>query len=228
MLKLQALALGGGVAIAFLAASSNAAMLDQGIYQLHNHPDGASNPPPYGMRIDGLDGSADAFTLDFDHPDSDMLLVYTGTEIIISGVAYGGRDTGAAYAADAYLGLYEVEFVYNVGVGLVPGDDDLYVNAATGSNHGSIKLPGGTIKDLSDKSGGPSVGTFRFGDEDNDAGHRGFSGISGWGWYMIDGQSMTGQYRDFLFTAEYIGLPTPGTALALIGPMALGVTRRRR
>jgi hypothetical protein len=226
-MKQFALAVGGGIAIALVSGSAHAAFLEQGIYQLHNHPDGSSNPPAYGMRIDGLDGTNAIFTLDFDHPDSDMVLVYTGNQIVISGVSYGGRDTGASYANDAYLGLYEVEFVYTVGVGLVPGDDDAYVNAASGSNFGSMKLPSGTVIDLADKEGNPAEGTFRFGDEDNDNGHRGFDGISGWGWFMSDDLAMTGQYRDFLFTAEYIGIPAPATALVL-GPVGALVGRRRR
>ena len=220
-------AVGVGVAIALVSGSAHAAMLDQGIYQLHNHPDGSANPPAYGMRVDGLDGTNAIFTLDFDHPDSDMLLVYSGNQIVISGVAWGGRDSGGSYANDAYLGLYEVEFVYDVGVSPVPGDDDVYVNAASGSNFGSLKLPGGTVIDLADKAGNPAEGTFRFGDEDNDLGHRGFSGISGWGWFMSDDLANVGSARDFLFTAEYIGIPAPATA-ALLAPVALAGVRRRR
>lgn len=220
-------AMGGAIAVALLCGSAHAAMLDLGIYQLHNHPDGNAAPPLYGMRMDGIDGSADIFTLNFDHPDSDMLLVYTGTQIVISGVSYGGRDIGGSYANDAYLGLYEVEMVYDIGVSPVPGDDDVYVNAATGSNFGSITLPGGGVKSIFDKNGGPPVGTFRLGDEDNDAGHRGFAGISGWGWYEIDGEMNSARTRDFLFTAEYIGIPAPATA-ALFAPIALAGVRRRR
>lgn len=227
IMKQFAFAVGGGIAIALVAGSAHAAVLDQGIYQLHNHPDGSVAPPLYGFRADGLDGSSDFFTLDFDHPDSDVVLVYTGTEIIISGPAYGGRDIGGSYANDAYLGVYQLEFVYNVGVGLVPGDDDVFVDAPMNSNFGSLTLPGGAVKDLYDKNGGPSVGTFRFGDEDNDNGHRGFAGTSGWGWYEIAGEENMGRTRDFLFTAEYIGIPAPATAM-LLGPVAMMAGRRRR
>ena len=218
---------GGACAAALICGSTHGALIQQGFYQLHDHPDANQDPPPYGIRWDGLDGSNNVFTMSFDHPNSDMIMFYDGSNIVISGEAWGGRDVGGAYANDAYLGLYEVNFVFSIGVGLVPGDDDVYVNAATGSNSGTIKLPNGSTKDIYDKNGGPTVGTFRLGDENNDLGHRGFAGTSGWGWFEIDGEENMARTRDFLFTAEFIGIPAPATALVLAPGLALAGRRRR-
>ncbi len=224
------------IAVMFASSIASAATIAPGTYQLHNHPDGDVNPPPYGMRLDELydvSPGNDVFTLNFDHAMSNVTLVYddnAGT-IAISGVAYGGRDTGANYANDSYLGLYQLDFLYNVGVGLVGGDDDLIVIAgANKQNFGSITpLDAGhpdfnnptTLFDVRD-----GTYSFRFGDENNDLGHRGFAGISGWGWVGFDNEAHPGAADDFLFTAELIPEPA-SVSLMLVGLGAM-IARRRR
>lgn len=207
-----------------LAGAAQGVVIMPGTYLLHNHPDGDVVPPSYGMRLDGLySGSPAEFTLDFDDPMSNMHMDVTATSIHIYGVAYGGRDIGGSYAAEATTGVYTVDFLYNVGVGMVPGDDDMYVVAPMGSNFGSLLTPTGDLLGLADK---PDAYNFRLGDEDDDLGHRGFAGISGWGWFTIDsGRPNTGAV-DFLFTAELV--PAPG-AVSLLGMGGvLAGTRRRR
>lgn len=214
-----------------LPGAARADLIQPGFYQLHNHPDGTEVPPPYGMRLDELvdvTGGHDVFTFDFDHAGSDMKLIYNSvaSTITISGMAYGGRDAGGDYVNDVYLGLYAINFVYNVGVLPVPGDDDLYVVAPSGSNFGTIDGPGAVPAfALSDKSGGDY--TFRFGDENDDNGHRGFNpGISGWGWMMVDGRYNPAM--DWIFTAEYIRIPEPASAIALgLGALLVAVRRRK-
>lgn len=209
------------------ATGASAAVIVPGTYQLHNHPDGNAIPPPYGMRLDELDDATaghDIFTFDFDHASSDMRLTYNDVAqtIHIYGVSYGGRDVGGVYAADAYQGVYTIDFLYNMNVGLVPGDDDLWVEAPPDElNSGTIISPGGApINILADVL--QNNFTFRFGDEDDDNGHRGHNGLSGWGWLNINGSHVDNQ--DWLFTAELI--PEPATiGLLLVG---LGAIRRRR
>lgn len=216
-----------GVYSLFAVSFASAATIDAGLYQLGNHPDGNAVPPPYGMRLDELvdvTGGHDIFTFDFEHASSNMSLVYdnVGDTITISGTSYGGRDIGGAYAADAYQGVYTVSFLYDVSVSQVPGDDDIQVTANQ-QNFGTITLPDGTtVKDLSDIfMGGYS---FRLGDEDDDLGHRGFPGISGWGWMDVDGVHVANM--DWLFTATYI--PEPATAMMLLIGGSLVAARRRR
>lgn len=177
------------------------------------------------MRLDGLyPGSPINFTLDFDHPLSLMTMDITATSIHIYGVAYGGRDLGTTYAVEPTTGVYTVDFLYTTGVGMVPGDDDMHVVAPMSSNFGFVISPIGETIPLDDK---PSGGyNFRLGDEDNDLGHRGFPGISGWGWFTLGaGRPMVGTV-DFLFTAELI--PAPGTALIALAGAGLLAGRRRR
>ncbi len=216
-----ALALSAGV----LSGGAFAADIVSGTYQLHNHPDGNAVPPPYGLRLDELydaTGGHDIFTFDFDHPSSDVKLDYDydAQTIAIYGHAYGGRDSGGGYFADPYLGVYEFSFLYDVGVGPVPGDDDVWADALSGSNLGSIESPTGDIFELSCKSNGEY--NFRLGDENDDNGHRGFDGISGWGWLMVDGIDGPGD-QDWLFTAELIPEPSSLMLLAL----GAGLLRRR-
>ncbi len=228
------LALGGAMPTAALAAN-----LQTGFYALHSHPDGNQSPPPYGLRLDGLNGdTSQEFTFDFDGQGAAMWLVLSGSgpsswKMEITGQAYGGRDVGSAYANDQWLGLYDIDFTYDVSVESVPGDDDIWVVASSGENAGIITAPNGNQYLLEDKSNGSF--TFRFGDEDNDAGHRGFDGISGWGWLMhgliVPGAPTQTQHvvaSDWLFTAEKSDVPTPGAVSLLAGALGLAGTRRRR
>ena len=229
-------------AICLASTSVDAAAIQLGAtYGLNNHPDGSARPPSYGLRLDELfneTGGNDIFTFDFDAVGSAMFMSISagGDEIRIFGTVYGGRDTGSSYANDQYLGLYEVDFTYSTGVGLVPGDDDLQVLATMGSTNGGFIAP------LAVMDGGPSIGggpialgetangsgmTFRFGDENNDNGHRGFNGFSGWGWISVDGDPHAGQANDWLFTADPEPIPEPATA-GLIALGALSLLRRRR
>lgn len=211
-------------------ASGASATLAPGMYQLFNHPDGNQNPPPYGLRLDELYNATsdhDVFTFDFNHPTSNVRLTYTGSTITITGNARGGRDAGSVYANDAYLGNYTFNFVYNIGVGLAPGDDDIRVVPPTaGANTGWIMTPLGDTIALRDESDGNY--TFRLGDEDNDLGHRGFAGISGWGWLTHGPASASHVYdSDWLFTVGPL-VPAPGAAGVLALGGMLAARRRRR
>ncbi len=223
-------ALAGGAM--YIAAPAGAALIQTGTYRLHNHPDGSANPPPYGARIDELynvTGSHDIFTFNFDHPQSAMFLDYTGSTVRIYGVSYGGRDVGTNYANDQYLGVYAFDFLYNVGVGLAPGDDDVMVTLPYGQyNYGTMLTPLGDTVSLRDGHYSGSQPDFRFGDENNDLGHRGFAGLSGWGWlfHALPGQPYVNYpASDWLFTAELV--PAPGMATLLLGAGLLASRRRR-
>lgn len=219
------------VGLAALAGTASGAVIAPGTYQLHNHPDGNAQPPQYGMRLDELfnaTGNHDIFTFDFNHASSDMRLDYNGSTIHIYGHSWGGRDTGSGYANDVYRGVYGIDFTYTLGVTPnLGGDDDLGVVPPSMRNFGTITAPlvvGSGPITLADKD---SDGyTFRFGDENNDLGHRGFSGISGWGWLIhhFPNQPHVAD-SDWLFTAELI--PAPG-AVSVLAMGLLAAGRRRR
>jgi hypothetical protein len=213
-------------AIALSTTRADAAPIAAGTYALGNHPDGGHAPPGYGAVFTELYNATsgpDRFTMDFDHPQSAMILTYNGgNAITISGTSWGGRDIGETYASDAYQGLYHVSFTYAVGVGFAGGDDDIDVNAPAGANVGTIKSPLGDLFTLSDLPMGGY--TFRLGDENNDLGHRGFPAISGWGWMAIDG--VDSSPTDWLFTAELV--PEPATGLLLLAVTTCIVRRRRK
>ncbi|MFO0837235.1 MAG: Calx-beta domain-containing protein [Phycisphaerae bacterium] len=175
-------------------------------YRLHNHPCASSAPPPYGLRLDELYDATcyhDKFTFNFDDPRSSMWADVSNSVIRIFGCAYGGRDTGSSYGDANYRGIYLIEFTYDCGVGRAPGDDDRIVNAPNSANHGRIRATFGSNRQwipLVDYRGCDNY-SFRLGDEDNDQGHLGFPGISGWGGLNHGGRPhISGS--DWLFAAQ--------------------------
>lgn len=215
--------------VAFCALSGAQATIIT--YDLFNHPDGDANPPPYGLRLDELYNASsnhDIFTFNFNDVASDMFLDYddVANTIHIFGAVLGGRDSGSTHAADQYLGVYLVNFTYTLGVQTAGGDDDLIVDTLNHANSGTIITPLGDTISLYDERGGSSF-SFRFGNEDNDAGHRGFDGLSGWGWLNHHAPTNHIEAGDWLFTAVRSDIPTPGSvALVALGGML--AARRHR
>jgi len=225
----RALALAAlGAAIVLPATAASAAVLEQGVsYHLHNHPDGSAAEPFYGLRLDELmdvTSGHDVFTFDFDAPDAAMFIDYgiDGT-LRIHGTAWGGLDTGSGYDPQ-HSGLVQIDFTFG-GVTVAEGDDDLIVTGAPDfTNTGDITLWNGDSIGLWDFSGNHGY-TFRLGDGDNDLGHRGFDGLSGWGWLDHGAPGTHVAASDWLFTVGP-AVPAPGS-LALLGLAGLAGRRRR-
>ncbi|MFG0328551.1 MAG: hypothetical protein ACF8PN_01520 [Phycisphaerales bacterium] len=212
-----------------LAPAAAADIIDPGVYFLENHPDGNANPPAYGLRLDELQdvtAGHDVFTFDFEADDSDMRMSWDGTSLRIFGVAFGGLDIGGSYDPN-HSGLWAIDFTYSEVV-TAPGDDDLIVVTPDGTNTGTIQfVDGGDVIPLWDFSGHHGF-TFRLGDENDDEGHRGFDGLSGWGWLNHTVQNQHVYASDWLFT---VGdeVPAPGPlALLTAGLFCVAQGRRRR
>lgn len=221
----KALLAGGAIALAMLASTASGASLGNGTYPLINHRSNALFPPGYGLRLDNMADvtpGEDNFTFDFNHPLSTMQMTKTATSVRIFGNSWGGRDIGSVYATDSYLGVYAIDFTYNVGVSTVPGDDDIHVTGANYANTGTITLPGGTPVLLMSDYAGSFGYSFRLGDEDSDLGHSGAPGISGWGWLAVNGDDSGS--KDWIFE---VVVPAP-SALAMLGVGGLVASRRRR
>lgn len=229
-------------ALGFVLASTPLQPLSavsEGSYKLHNHPDGSIAPPSYGLRLDYLynirGDRHEEFTFDFDHEDSAMFLDFSGSTIHIHGTAFGGYDIGTTYDSDL-SGLWNIDFTYE-NVTSSPGDDDATVLAPNSPvNTGTIEalfsssdklIKDGDLFYLAEYAGDFDY-TFRFGDENNDLGHRDYEGISGWGWLNVDDKLKdllkSPEHRasqDWLFAATPVPEPSTylslGTLLALIG-----------
>ena len=220
------------VASAFVATNANA--ITTGTYVLSNHPAGGVAPPLYGLRLDGLLGDpAKEYTFDFDHASSNMTLVWNGSTIVIDGQAFGGEDTGAGYGAGT-TDVWDIHFEYTVGISTPGGEggvDDLVV-ISDNINFGTISstTSGFGSFSLEDEAGDGGL-AFQLGDEAG-AGHRGFAGISGWGWmnHGVDCEANDCSHvvaSDWLFTASPVPVPA---AVWLFGSGLLGlvgVARRR-
>lgn len=248
-------ALGVMSVVCALAWASNAQAgipINDGLYRLCNHSGGNATPPPYGLRLDGLNGNhTNTFTFDFEYDDgagnrSDMrmFLNQSAGTIHIYGTVYGGLNKTSTpnfyddSVTNDQVGWWAVDFTYSMGVGTFPGDmggyTDVAVDAsAQGLNSGTISRLSGfgptTLNqtyNLVDKAGNTPGYTFRFGDESDGNGHRGEPGLSGWGWVMHDGRPGYVPNSDWLFTAKPI--PVPGAyLLGVLGFAAVGVIRRK-
>ncbi len=212
------------------APSARAAVIDPGIYVLLNHP--AAAPVPCGLRLDELynvnPSLQDIFLFDFEHPSSLVTMTVTASTIRISGDAFGGFwQLATGFVAGPYRGTYTLDFLFDLGMQTAPGDDDYIINSANNANHGTIRTPLGQTISLWDERGGEAF-SFRLGNEDNDQGHRGFPGISGWGW-LNHGSNPAQHFvvSDWLF-ATGPAIPAPGAAVTLLAGAALLAARRRR
>lgn len=222
-------------------------VLANGIYVLGNHPDGGAQPPLYGLRLDGL-GSGGVYTFDFsdDVADNDddgagMLMNLmvdtsdpTNSSIRIHGTVFGGLNSGSGYGTDG-VGLWDVDFTYGLtdGSGIqVAGDGRIFVQPENNTqNNGTITplftdtlFTSGTPIALVDFINPPSGTVFNL-----NTGHRGFAGVSGWGW-LTHGSDPNNHISasDWLFTVDPTPIPAPGAAfLAAFGMAAVGMVKRR-
>jgi len=215
-------------ALAAIAATTLCAnpawSLSTGEYRLHNHPDGNAASPLYGLRLDGLLGDG-IHTFNFDAADEGaaMFMSFDGEMLRIHGTAWGGLDGGSAYVSPQ---LWSIDMTYTTIVGIATdGIGDIGADSGVGIIT-AVNDPATTFN-LVSYAGGHSNALF-VGDEDG-SGHRGFDGISGWGWlnYFVNGgdSSQHVASSDFLFTAQPVPLPA-GLWLLASGFLSLVFIRR--
>lgn len=221
------------------------AVLDNGLYRLGNHPDGSARPPLYGLRLDGLDGSNRDYTFDFEDDANDSADNGAGmfmqvnldmnnmanSSIRIYGQVYGGRNAGSGYDSVG-VGLWQIDFTYGANL-QVGGNGRIFVSPqASADNNGFIKplfsdsLFDGSSIGLWDYITGGQGETFIL-----NTGHRGYAGISGWGWLSHGTEGNHVDASDWLFTVNQNRIPVvpvPGAGLlGVIGLSLVGYLKRQ-
>jgi hypothetical protein len=172
--------------------------------RLSNHPDGNAQPPLYGARFDGLftGDENDIYTCDFEDPIALMHMVITDTEIFIFGTARCGLDTGDALDPDE-SGLTFIGFTYANGINRSSSETvTVTADPSSGGTTGwGFLTPMGwgpnpfvpvPLEDQANSSG------LVF---ETKPGHRGHSGLSGFGWMNHSGEPHMYD-TDWLFTAN--------------------------
>ena len=217
--------------------------LEEGTFFLNNHPDGNAAPVFYGLRLDELidvTEGHDIFTFDFEHGDASMQIEIGSTSIRIFGRAFGGLRDGDGYG-DSFVGLWNIDFTYN-SFDFASGDDDREAIGLVPDDHFGTIAPqfDDTVFWLQDQSNGDF--SFRLGDKNNDNGHRGFDGVSGWGWLnhapfegspgdLAAGPTETfpkHRASDWLFTVgERAPVPEPASAAVFMAGSLILLRRRR-
>jgi MYXO-CTERM domain-containing protein len=211
-------------AVSAAAMSASAGGLTIGQYLLGDHPGGGENPPPYGLRLDGIVG-AGAATLSLGHHSDTILTVIDdgGTlSINISGTLYGGAVDGMGGYVSATSYAIDMDYV----IGVSDEGNGWAVNGFTASNSGTLtNLDTMAVIDLYGKDNSAGL-VFAFLAD----GHRLTGDDTSWvgrGWItdQSDGTDPHSGFRDWLFTATEV--PAPG-AFALVGLGGLCASRRRR
>ncbi len=230
-----ALVIAGAFALAASAAPTP--VLQSGEYRLNNHRNGGQQPPGYGLRLDGLDGSrnpARIFSFDFNDSRSDMRMALdlAARTIRIFGTVWGGHDNGSTYAPESQgrVGLWRIEFLYDTNV-VVQSDGTIAISRPSNLNVGYIQPLFSSTRSafrnnpqipLVDFNMDPYAPSFYLG-----LNHRTNPGVSGWGWLNHSGQSHIAA-SDWLFEVDPTPIPSPVSgSLAIVGMAALAGLRRR-
>ena len=188
---------------------------------LFDHPDGAEVPPPYGLRLDGVEWAV-LEALSFDNSEVDDSATWTfsfeqgpasmtgifdeGTDTFqILGTAYGGLDVGQA----AGPGAIAIDFTY-FGVTAAELSGGLF--AGFGSGSGTIEfldsntaIAVGTVVLLQSFANGDGL-LFQFDDDNhrlNCPGDQGCDSPVGAGWLQITGARESREDDSFLLNPPH-------------------------
>lgn len=218
-------------------------------YRLSDHPDGGAAPPTYGLRLDNLFGDGATTTFTFGTSEGVFLTVMDAIQpstesagsymINISGVVFGGVDTGSGYdETRAGFGTYALDFTYSVNV--APSGTGWIVNPTSAANLGTLSAIDvvGDEADFSfDLFESTGMNHFKFLQDEHrlDTDHHGHADhpeadhgyFVGRGWLAFGPDQNSPDTQDFLFIGTLVPLPGPGL-LGAAGLLSLVVVRRRR
>ncbi len=234
-----------GLTVASIASADTLILQERAL----DHPDGNINPPPYGLRLDGLfsqasdeggfaggvGGAGKDTTFSFSTNGAGVVVkvfevVANQFRIEIAGTVFGGQDDGDDGNPDFGAGLYDIFMDYSFNV--VEIADGWKVSPNSAQNAGWIRSQGNTdvaagnkwlFYDRTDNNNNSFV--LRSDNHRNPGIPHNFVG-RGWNTLNSDGSKFgdSGTTQDWLFVT--IPLPS-GSAMALAGIGLVGLRRRR-
>jgi len=241
-------------AVATLMATQSQPAYSATVWNLFDHPAGAASPPPYGLRIDGIEhfyqsylspttitaGDSDTWLFSFDHfANTTLTLNDAEDRITIQGTLFGGRD---ADTDSSELGSVDLVFTYDLfQSGAFNGLDSFVFQNGSGTltfNEQIQSIAAGAVFNL--EKFGPE-GLYQadqhrlenFGCPD--AGNELCQRQVGRDWIGLTipdadgGGVFHANYQDFLYTGQLEVIPLPAALpLFLTGLAGLGFMRRRK
>ena len=204
------------IAAGAIVAPASASIIAE--FNLDDHPGGAGNPPPYGLRLDGLIGNITTFSLGF-FGDSTLTVDddLGGLRITMSGTLWGGEVVSHAYVDPK---AYDFEFVWVDGVEATA--TGWRVLGSSTNNGGSITEQGGSTENLLTSIDGFCEAFVFQADGDRIPGDD--TTWVGRGWAKTTTAPQTGP-QDWLFTAEPV--PTPASGMLMLAGSLLAFRRKR-
>ncbi len=213
-------------------------------FYLGDHPSALENPPPYGLRLDGLfdgltgaTGGVTTFSFGNSLSGAGGSPVMTVTDdgvgnvtIDIDGMVFGGEDDGSDYGFGE--GWYQLDFSYTMnvsasGTGWVVSPEDPDNNKGTlTAKAGNADIAEGTVFGFFGDKQNDAGFSFKFLQDDHRLGGTAEEGQGFWvgrGWLQLEQDDS--ETKDFLFIGKLV--PTPVAALLGL-PMLIGLGVMRR
>ncbi len=238
-------------AVATLVTTHSQPAYSATVWNLFDHPDGSENPPPYGLRIDGIEyfyqkfilgtaeqdivvGDSETWLFSFDHFANTTLSLNDAEDLItIQGELFGGKKGQNDFGSVDLLYTYD-DFI----VGEVNGLESFELVSGTGTLTFNAQIQSIAVAQVFNLVNFGPNGLYSA--DGHRLGNHGCPALNnelcqrqvGRDWLGLvadDGTVFHTNYQDFLYTGQLEVIPLPAALpLFLTGLAGLAYLRRRK